>query len=163
AKRRETIASIRGAIARLGREFPDVQAGVTGGPAISNDEMAAAFHDSRLATGLAFVLTLVLLVPAFRPPLRPLRALAPLAVSLGWSRGLIALVVGHLSIFSVMFISIVVGIGTDYGIYYLYRFEEEFRIRPAVAGALRRAGERAGPGMLLGALTAAGAFVVLML
>jgi hopanoid biosynthesis associated RND transporter like protein HpnN len=163
AKRRETIASIRGAVARLGREFPDVRAGVTGGPAISNDEMTAAFADSKVATILAFVLTLGLLVAAFRRLLTSVFVLATLAVSLCWSLGLIALVVGHLSIFSVMFISIVVGIGTDYGIYFLYRYEEEFRIRPTVVGALRRAGEGAGPGMLLGALTAAGAFVVLML
>jgi hopanoid biosynthesis associated RND transporter like protein HpnN len=163
AERRDTIAAIRGAIAGLKREFPDVQAGVTGGPAISSDEMAAAFNDSKIATVLAFVLTFGLLLAAFRRPLAPLLVLGTLAVSLCWSLGLIALVVGHLSIFSVMFISIVVGIGTDYGIYFLYRYEEEIRSAPAVASALRRSGERAGPGMLLGALTAAGAFVVLML
>src|SRR5262249_34762967 len=71
------------------------------------------------------------------------------------------LVIGHLSIFSVMFISIVVGIGIDYGIYLLYRYEEERRGQ--VAGALARAAERAGPGMLVGALTASGAFLVLLL
>ena len=62
-----------------------------------------------------------------------------------------------------MFISMVVAIGTDYGIYFLYRYEEELRLRPTPAAALHRTGERAGPGMLLGALTATGAFVVLML
>ena len=35
------------------RCFPSVQAGVTGGPALSNDEMSAAFHDSQVATALA--------------------------------------------------------------------------------------------------------------
>jgi len=34
----------------------------TGGPALSNDEMRTAFKDSQLATGLAFALTLGLLV-----------------------------------------------------------------------------------------------------
>ena len=48
------------------REFPDVRAGVTGGPAISNDEMVTAFDDSKLATALAFGLTLALLLAAFR-------------------------------------------------------------------------------------------------
>jgi uncharacterized protein len=163
AQRRQSIASIRRVIAGLRADFPAVQAGVTGGPAISNDEMGAAFDDSKVSTVLAFSLTLVLLVAAFRRLFTPLLILVTLAVSLAWSLGIIALVVGHLSIFSVMFISIVVGIGTDYGIYFLYRYDEEFRIRPTLAGALRRAGERAGPGILLGALTAAGAFVVLML
>ena len=163
AERRQSIASIRRTIAGLAADFPAVRAGVTGGPAISNDEMAAAFDDSKISTALAFALTLMLLVVAFRRLFTPLLILVSLAVSLTWSLGIIALVVGHLSIFSVMFISIVVGIGTDYGIYFLYRYDEEFRIRPTLARALRRAGERAGPGILLGALTAAGAFVVLML
>src|SRR5215510_983417 len=69
---RRTIAAIRGAIARLRGEFPDVEAGVTGGPAIASDEMATAFDDSKLATLLAFALTLGLLLMAFRRLAKPL-------------------------------------------------------------------------------------------
>ena len=43
----------------------------------------------------------------------------------GPALGAATLVVGHLSLFSVMFISIVIGIGIDYGIYFLFRYEEE--------------------------------------
>jgi hopanoid biosynthesis associated RND transporter like protein HpnN len=161
-ERRDAILGIRRAIARLQRDFPSVQAGVTGGPAIASDEMYTAFDDSKVATILAFTLTLGLMVTATRRFVAPLLILMTLSVSLAWSLGIIALVVGHLSIFSVMFISIVVGVGTDYGIYYLFRYDEERRFG-TLAGAVRTAGERAGPGMLLGALTAAGAFVVLML
>jgi len=160
---RRAIEVIRGTIARLGRDFPDVRAGVTGGPAISNDEMATAFDDSKVATCLAFALTLGLLVVGFRRVVKPLFMLAALAVSLAWSLGITTLVVGHLSIFSVMFISIVVGIGTDYGIYFLYRYQEELSLRLTATGALRRTAERAGPGILLSALAATGAFFVLML
>ena len=163
AENRGTIEAVRHTIARLGRDFPDVRAGVTGGPAISNDEMATALDDSKVATVLAFGLTLGLLVIGFRSIVKPLFALATLAVSLAWSLGIITLVVGHLSIFSVMFISIVVGIGIDYGVYFLYRYQEELSLWPTTADALRRTAERAGPGMLLGALTATGAFFVLML
>ena len=163
AENRGTIEAIRHTIARLKRGFPDVRAGVTGGPAISNDEMATAFDDSKVATVLAFALSFGLMVVGFRSIVKPLLALATLAVSVAWSLGIIALVIGHLSIFSVMFISIVVAIGTDYGIYFLYRYQEELSLWPTTAGALRRTAERAGPGMLLGALTATGAFFVLML
>ena len=45
------IEAIRGTIASLRPEFPDVQAGTTGTPALSNDEMLTAFHDSTIATG----------------------------------------------------------------------------------------------------------------
>ena len=160
---RGRIEAVRGAIASLHREYPEVQAGVTGGPAISSDEMATAFDDSKVATVLAFAFTLGLLLVAFRRVTKPVFMLGTLAVSLAWSMGIITLVVGHLSIFSVMFISIIVGIGIDYGVYFLYRYEEERGFDAGLEGALRRAAERAGPGMLLGALTAAGAFFVLLL
>src|SRR6202011_4484627 len=48
------IETIRGAIARLRPAFPNVQAGVTGAPALSNDEMTSAFHDSGISDVLAF-------------------------------------------------------------------------------------------------------------
>ena len=160
---RDTIDAMRRTMAKLGRDFPDVRAGVTGGPTISNDEMVTAFDDSTMATLLAFGLTMALLLAAFRRPLKPILMLATLVLSLGWSLGLTTLVVGHLSIFSVMFISIVVGIGIDYGIYFLYRYQEELMHGSTCPEALRVTAERAGPGMLLGALTAAGAFFVLVL
>ena len=59
----EAIETVRGAIAKLRPDFPTVQAGVTGGPALSNDEMTAAFHDSGIATVLAFALTLLVMTP----------------------------------------------------------------------------------------------------
>jgi uncharacterized protein len=160
---RERIEGIRAAIARLRTEFPAVQAGVTGGPALSHDEMTAAFDDSKVATVLAFASVLAILLIAFRRFVKPLLMLGTLAVSLAWSMGLITLGVGHLSIFSVMFISIVVGIGIDYGVYLLFRYEEERALGATVPRALERTAERTGPGMLLGALTAAGAFFVLIL
>jgi hopanoid biosynthesis associated RND transporter like protein HpnN len=77
--------------------------------------------------------------------------------------GVVTLVVGHLTLFSVMFISIVVGIGIDYGIYYLFRYEEEIFLGRNLREALELTAARTGPGMLIGALTAAGTFFVLML
>src|SRR5439155_11672120 len=89
--------------------------------------------------------------------------LGALAVSVCWSLGVVTLVVGHLSIFSIMFISIVVGVGTDYGVYLLFRNDEERRLGRSPRQALETTAMRAGPGMLSGALPAAGTFYVLML
>ena len=60
---------------------------MTGAPALSNDEMAAAFDDGRLASLLAFGLTLVLLLVVFRQVVAPVLMVATLAVSLAWSMG----------------------------------------------------------------------------
>ena len=157
----EAIETIRGVIARLHDAFPGVQAGVTGAPALSNDEMSTAFHDSEVATVLAFALTLLVMTLAFVRVGKPILMLAVLAVTLCWSMGIVTLTVGHLTLFSVMFISIVIGIGIDYGIYYLFRYEEEIFLGRNLREALELTAARTGPGMLIGALTAAGAFFVL--
>src|SRR5262245_31600192 len=159
----QAIDAVRGAMARLRESYPMVQAGVTGMPALSNDEMSAAFHDSQIATALAFGLTLLVMTLAFRRLWKPILMLGVLAVSLGWSLGIVTLVVGHLTIFSVMFISIVIGIGIDYGIYFLFRYEEEIFLGRNLREALERTAARAGPGMAIGALTAGGTFFVLLL
>jgi hopanoid biosynthesis associated RND transporter like protein HpnN len=159
---RRAIDATRAVIADLWREFPNVSVGVTGKPALASDEMVAAFGDSEKATVVAFALTLGLLLVAFRRMGKPVLMLIVLAVSLCWSIGVATLVVGHLSLFSVMFISIVIGIGIDYGIYFLFRYEEELFLGRSLGEAIEMTAERAGPGILLGALTAAGTFYVLV-
>jgi uncharacterized protein len=163
ADSRSSVEAIRGAITALRGEFPATEAGVTGSPAISSDEMVTAFDDSRTAGVVALVATLGLVLATFRRVAAPLLMLAVLTISQVWALGIITLTVGHLSIFSVMFISIVVGIGIDYGIYVLFRMQEETRLGTGTPGALERTAQRTGPGLLLGALTASAAFFVLML
>src|SRR3970282_569570 len=87
---------------------------------------------------------------------KPLLMLAVLAVTLAWSMGIITLTVGHLTIFSGMFISIGIGIGIDYGISFLFRYEEEIFLGRNLKEALELTAARTGPGMLIGALTAGG-------
>jgi hopanoid biosynthesis associated RND transporter like protein HpnN len=158
---RSAIEATRNVVAALREEFPGVTVGVTGKPALSNDEMTAAFGDSQKATFLAFGLTLGLMILAFLRVGKPIIMLIVLALSLCWSIGVATAVVGHLSLFSVMFISIVIGIGIDYGIYFLFRYEEELFLGRSLAEALEVTAARSGPGMLLGAVTAAGTFYVL--
>jgi hopanoid biosynthesis associated RND transporter like protein HpnN len=160
---REAIDGVRATVASLRPEFPDVEVGVTGKPALSNDEMTAAFRDSERATLLAFALTLGLLVLAFLRVGKPLLMLSVLAIALCWSIGVATLVVGHLSLFSVMFIPIVIGIGIDYGIYYLFRYEEELFLGRNLREAIEITAMRSGPGMLLSAIVAAATFYVLIL
>ena len=155
------IEGVRAVIGSLKREFPNVEVGVTGKSALSNDEMTAAFRDSGRATVLAFALTLGLLLAAFLRFGKPVLMLLALVTSLCWTLGVATLVIGHLSLFSVMFISIVIGIGIDYGIYFLFRYEEELFLGRNLREALEITADRSGPGMLMGAVTAGGTFYVL--
>src|SRR2546427_492076 len=160
---REAIEGVRATVAALRSEFPDVEVGVTGKPALASDEMVAAFRDSERATLLAFALTLGLLLLAFWRVGKPILMLIVLAMSLCWSIAVATVVVGHLSLFSVMFIPIVIGIGIDYGIYYLFRYEEELFLGRNLREAIEITAMRSGPGMLLSAITAAATFYVLIL
>jgi uncharacterized protein len=156
------ILAIRGAIASLRQDFPSVAAGVTGAPALFSDELSAATGDGEIASVLALVLSFGLLLLAFRHLLTSCAMLVVLTLSLGWSLGVITLLVGHLTILSMMFISVVVGLGTDYGTFFLFRYREERVLGRTYIGALERTAARSGPGILLGALTAAVTFYILM-
>ena len=162
AAERAAILAVRGAIESLRREFPSVEAGVTGAPALFSDELSAATQDGEIASVLALVLTLGLLLFAFRNLLTSCAMLVVLTLSLGWSVGVITLVVGHLTILSMMFISVVVGLGTDYGTFFLFRYREERVLGRTFIDALERTAAGSGPGILLGALTAAVTFYILM-
>jgi hopanoid biosynthesis associated RND transporter like protein HpnN len=156
------ILAIRGAIARLRHEFPTVAAGVTGAPALFSDELSTATADGEIASVLALVLSLGLLLIAFRHLLTSCTMLVVVTLSLGWSLGVTTLLVGHLTILSMMFVSVVVGLGTDYGTFFLFRYREERVLGRTFLGALEQTAARSGPGILLGALTAAVTFYILM-
>jgi uncharacterized protein len=161
AAEREAIHTVRQAITDLRPQFPAVEAGVTGAPALFSDELIATTRDGQIASVLALVLTLALLLLAFRRVVASCAMLIVLALSLGWSLGVITLLVGQLTIFSMMFVSVVIGLGIDYGIFFLFRYREERVFGLTLLGALERTAARSGPGILLGALTAAATFYIL--
>src|SRR5262249_28056006 len=99
------IEGIRGAIASLNPEFPEVAVGGPGKPALEHDVMVPSFRASERAPLLAFALTLGLLLAAFVRFGKPVLMLLVLTTSLCWSIGVATLLIGHLSLFSVMFIS----------------------------------------------------------
>jgi uncharacterized protein len=156
------ILAVRSAIASLRQEFPAVTAGVTGAPALFSDELTTATRDGEIASVLALVLSLGVLLLAFRQLLTSCTMLAVLTLSLGWSLGVTTLLVGHLTILSMMFVSVVVGLGTDYGTFFLFRYREERVLGRSFIAALEHTAARSGPGILLGALTAAVTFYILM-
>ncbi|HEY3067595.1 MAG TPA: MMPL family transporter [Methylomirabilota bacterium] len=158
---RAAVLDVRRAIAGLRAEFPSVEAGVTGVPALFTDELSATSRDGEIASIVAVVLTLGLLLLAFRRIVTSCAMLVVLAMSLGWSMGIVTLLVGHLTVYSMMFVSVVIGIGIDYGILFLFRYREERVLGESLCNALERTAAHSGPGILLGALTAATTFYIL--
>jgi hopanoid biosynthesis associated RND transporter like protein HpnN len=156
------IVAVRAAIAGLRREFPAVEAGLMGAPVLFNDELKTAMRDGEIASVLALLLTLGLLLLAFRRVLASCAMLAVLALSLAWSLGAVTLLVGHLTIFSMMFVSVVVGIGIDYGIFTLFRYREERVLGRSALAALEATAARSGPAILVSAAATAATFFILV-
>jgi hopanoid biosynthesis associated RND transporter like protein HpnN len=144
--------------------FPDVQAGVTGQGALNTDEMATAMQDMDRATILSLLgvtLLMVLFLCSFR---RPLAEMITLGVALCWTMGFATLAIGHLSILSVIFAPLLCGLGVDYGIHWIARFEEEERNNGRnLRDVIWEVSNRSGAGILLAGLSAAFCFLPFIL
>ena len=123
----EAIRLIRAEIGKLQRvpEFRGVTAGLTGMPVLEHEEMTTSEHDITIATVISLVLTVILLLLAFRGLLNVIAAMVALIVAICLSFGFATLAVGHLNILSMVFAIMLIGIGIEYGIQLVLRYQEE--------------------------------------
>jgi hopanoid biosynthesis associated RND transporter like protein HpnN len=122
----KAIKSIRAELAELLKkpEFKGVQAGLTGVPVLEYEEMATSQKDMETATFLSLGLTVLLLLVAFRGVLNVIAAMVSLLVAISLSLGFATLAVGHLNILSMAFAVMLIGLGVEYGIQVVLRYQE---------------------------------------
>jgi hypothetical protein len=155
------IDRIRRSIREVSAEVPDVRVAITGTPALNSDEMATSLQDMSRAMGLALLLVIALFMVGFGEARRPLAAVLALLAGIVWALGWLTLTVGHLTILSMAFGSILIGLGIDFGIHLVARYEREMesgRLPPAALGTTL---ERVGRAILSSAVTTAAAFFAL--
>lgn len=157
------IKGIRREIRLLQSQYPGVMAGVTGSPALEHDEVTAAQRDSGLMTAISLLGVALLVVVTFRGVARPLMGIIALVMGVCWAFGFAAVTVGHLNMLSMVLAPMLIGIGMDYGIHLLARYEEERGTGHSIQQALEQAFEGAGPGILHAALTTSVALFTLIL
>jgi predicted RND superfamily exporter protein len=152
------VEAVRGRIAAAGLEARGVRAGLTGLPQYALDDRDVIQRDTSRLSAVSFLLVLALFAAGFGSFARPLLATAALAVTSALVVGLVALYPGHLTLVSATFFSALFGLGIDYGIHVVDRFEEHladgWARRQAIVGAVREL----GPGLTTGATTSAVAF-----
>jgi len=157
------LERIRDHIRAVRPAFPDVEVGITGGPALATEEMLASVRDTTLASILSLIGVGVCFVLFYRDIARPLLAVFTLTIGLAWSFGYITLTIGHLTILSVAFATILIGMSDDFGVHLISRFEEELEHVRSTFEALRRTFVHSGAGIVSGALTFAVAFFAMTL
>jgi hopanoid biosynthesis associated RND transporter like protein HpnN len=158
------LVRLRELIRETSASFPDVEAGVTGQKVINMDEMVAAMEDMAWATWISFFGVWLIMIVFLRSIRRPFLELTSLSVALCWTFGWTTLFIGHLNILSLVFAPMLCGIGVDYGIYWLTRYEEEERDASLDRNAVvRRVVHSIGPGIIHAEISTAFAFFPLAL
>ncbi|HEU5394082.1 MAG TPA: MMPL family transporter, partial [Candidatus Methylomirabilis sp.] len=154
----DPVEAVRAAAAAVRQDFPGVSVGVTGSPALAADEMRATQRDILLASVFGFLANALLLVIPFRAVIKPAFALLSLLVGLAWAFGFATLTVGHLNLLSAVFSSILIGIGINFPIHLLARYEEARRTGKDAPAALEESLGRTGVGVLGAVVIMAAAF-----
>jgi hopanoid biosynthesis associated RND transporter like protein HpnN len=152
-----SVAAMRCILAAVRAQFADVEMGLTGLPVLETDEMAAAEHDTRLASYLAVGGVTVLFFLVYGGIWYPLLTVATLLTGTAWALGWTTLTVGHLNILSATFAVMLIGMG-DYGVLWVMRYEQARRLGADVRAALLHTTAHVAVGNLTAAATLALAF-----
>jgi predicted RND superfamily exporter protein len=104
------------------------------GLTLVNRELARSFLP-QFVKGLAIgtVIVIVLVIAAFRDWRLSLYAMLPTAIGLVWAAGVLAIAGVELDLFAVFAVVTFVGIGVDYGVHMVHRYQERGHAREAVA------------------------------
>ncbi len=160
---KDAVNQARQFIAETKKDFPNVTVGLTGEDVISSDEMVTTQSDVETASKIALTGVALLFIIAYRGVVKPLLAVFCLLLGLSWTMGFTTLTIGHLNILSVVFTTILIGLGIDFGIHILERFKEERQQDNEILPALQKTLQGTGKGNFSGAITTAMAFGAMVL
>lgn len=111
-------------ILRQKPEFKGITAGITGVPVLEYEEMATSMSDMTIASILSLILTVILLLFAFRGLKNTIAAMTALLIAISVAFGLATFFVGHLNILSMAFAVMLLGLGVEYSIQVVLRHQE---------------------------------------
>ncbi len=157
----DAIERMRQLIQQTKIEVPGVNVGLTGEPVLDYDEMAQSQKDMTLASLVSLFLCAMIFIYGYNETGRPVKATICLIVGLAYTLAFAALAVGHLNILTITFLPMLIGLGIDYGVHLITRYEEELRHGKTQEAALTKAMVFTGQGIFTGALTTAGAFIAM--
>jgi hopanoid biosynthesis associated RND transporter like protein HpnN len=155
---RNAIVLLRELLAGIARSHPSLHIGLTGLPIMEQDEMdssqTAMFRASLISTlGVALLFT-----AGFGRLRQSLMTVIALTIGIAWSIGAATLIIGHLNILSMAFGVILIGLGIDFGIHYLARYQQLRRLAIPCQDALCQTVAAIGPGVVTGGVTTSVAF-----
>jgi len=156
-----TTQRIRDKLKELESKYPGAKLELTGEPALDTDQAEEANSDALHAGLITMGLIIGLFFFSYRTFLRPTFAILVLIMGVLWSLGFALVAVGHFNILSIAVIPMVLGIGIDFGIQILGRYEEELGHGRTINQAVTTALQHTGVAIITGGSTTAAAFFTL--
>ena len=155
------IDRLRQLVKQTQAEVPGLNVGITGEPVLDYDEMTQSKKDITLASIVSLILCALIFIYGYNEIGRPVKATICLVIGLGYTLAFTTLTIGHLNILTITFVPMLIGLGIDYGVHLITRYEEELRHGKTAEAALTKAMVFTGQGIFTGALTTAGAFLAM--
>lgn len=159
----KAVVRLRELVEQMRREVPGINAGITGEPVLEYDEMRQARRDTDMAAVLSLLLSAMIFIYGYHELRRPLIATVCLLVGIVYTLAFATLTVGRLNILSLTLVPILVGMGIDFGVHLIARYEEELRRGVSRPVAMRKALAFTGLGIFTSGFTMAAAFFAMML
>ena len=159
----EGTDAVQSVVTETLKDFPGVQAGLTGTIPMGRDEMVYGTQGVEYTSIISMIAIGVLLILSFRMWVAPVLALLNLVVGLIWAAGLSAILVPVLNIMTLMFFVVLIGLGIDFSIHIIAGFTEMRALGYSIAKAVEECLLKSGKGIMTGALTTACAFFALMI
>jgi hopanoid biosynthesis associated RND transporter like protein HpnN len=157
----QEVVAVRELLERLSPASYGLRVRVTGVPVMLHDERQTCAQDSLRSGAISFVLILLVFTIGFGGLRKPLYSLTGLMCGLGWTFAYAALTVGHLNFITVTMVSMLMGLGIDFGIHFLFRFQEECELVGCQQEALARTVRTTGVDTLVGAAATSASFFAL--
>lgn len=155
----EPLRILRQEIASLKSQGYDFSVGVTGKPVLQNDEAESTGIDSRNAGIGSFIVVALIIFVFFKSYRRSLFALFSLACGMSMTAGFITFVYGSLNLLTFAFAVILIGLGIEYGIHFLIRYQHHRIHHDDFSEAIRHTISESGSAIILGAIAAATSFL----
>jgi uncharacterized protein len=152
--------AIESSLDRIRAKFPTIEAGITGGLALDRTLARSTARDITVASVIAIVSNVLLIVIPFGGIVEPAFCLAALLCGAAWSFGFVTLAIGHLNILSAAFTSILAGIGVNFPIHLMARYDEARLNGLPYGRAIRLSAVNTGNGVFAATAVMALAFVM---
>lgn len=124
-RKRDQVEELRQILDQARERFPSADLYLTGEPVLDSDERATYERDASLALAITLAVVFLIFAYAYRDWVRPVLKISVLIAAVIGALGFTAATVGHLNVLSVAFIVMILGLGDDFAIYVITRYEEE--------------------------------------